>query len=148
MAKKSKKSKHKPLPNRKTRFPLYIILFTFAGLGLLVGYRLWSERPEPTTTVSAEVLALGETTFASSCAACHGAEGQGNQDVGAPALNGSMHAWHHSDEQLISQIRYGGMGMPAVGADWDDGEMTAVISYVKQWWSPQQRRSQQGNLGE
>lgn len=146
MAKRPKKTTPQP-EQRRTRFPLLIALLVLAGIGLLVGYRLWSERPAP-TAVSAEVLALGETTFASSCAACHGAEGQGNQAVGAPALNGSMHAWHHSDEQLISQIRYGGVSMPAVGADWSDEEIAAVISYVKGWWSPEQRRSQQGTLGE
>ncbi len=63
-------------------------------------------------------------------------------------MNGSQHAWHHSDEQIISQIRQGGMAMPAVGADWSDEEVDAVVSYVKAWWTPQQRDAQAGHLRE
>ena len=98
------------------------------------------------TTVSAETLSLGADLYSATCATCHGTQGAGQGNV--PALNGSQHAWHHSDEQLISQIRQGGMGMPAVGADWSDEEVDAVVSYIKAWWTPQQRDAQAGTLGE
>lgn len=149
MAKPKKPEKSKTRPQRKPRATLSLVVTTaIIAVGLLVGYRVLSNRPEPSTAVSPEVLALGEERFASACAACHGAEGQGGAAANVPALNGSMHAWHHSDEQLIAQIRGGGMSMPAVGAEWSDEEIAAVISYFKQWWSPQQRRGQQGTLGE
>ena len=98
------------------------------------------------TTVSAETLSLGADLYSANCATCHGAQGEGQGNV--PALNGSQHAWHHSDEQIISQIRQGGMAMPAVGADWSDEDVAAVVSYVKAWWTPQQRAAQAGTLGE
>lgn len=39
-------------------------------------------------------------------------------------------------------IRNGGFTMPAIGPDWSDEEITAVIAYIKEWWTPQQRASQ------
>lgn len=102
-----------------------------------------------TPTVSTEVLELGETIYSANCAACHGAEGEGYVSVqNAPALNGSEHAWHHPDEQIISLIRQGGMQMPTVGTDWSDEEIAAVLSYFKAWWTPQQRDAQAGTIGE
>jgi mono/diheme cytochrome c family protein len=32
--------------------------------------------------------------------------------------------------------------MPAVGPEWPDEDITAVLAYVKQWWSPEQRTFQ------
>ena len=40
------------------------------------------------------------------------------------------------------------MAMPAVGAEWSDEEVDAVVSYIKAWWTPQQRTAQAGTLGE
>ena len=100
-------------------------------------------------TADSEILALGETIYSANCASCHGADGEGYASIqNAPALNGSEHAWHHPDEQIISLIRQGGMQMPAVGAAWSDGEIEAVLSYVKAWWTPQQRDAQAGTIGE
>ena len=95
------------------------------------------------------MLALGETIYSANCASCHGAEGEGYASIqNAPALNGSEHSWHHPDEQIIGLIRQGGMQMPAVGADWSDKEVEAVLGYVKAWWTPQQRKAQAGTIGE
>ncbi len=98
--------------------------------------------------VTAEVLQVGESRYQAACAACHGVEGQGHVLLNAPALNGSEHSWHHPDEQIIGLIRNGGTNMPPVGAAWDQEEIDAVLTYFKQWWSPQQRRSQTGTIGE
>ncbi len=107
-----------------------------------------AERFAPSPTVSAEVLARGETLY-QSCAVCHGAEGQGyGNSLNAPALDDSEHAWHHPDEQIIGLIRNGGQLMPAIGAEWDIEDIEAVMTYFKQWWTPQQRASQAGTIGE
>ena len=76
------------------------------------------------------------------CVACHGENGQGY--IG-PALNGSAHAWHHPDPLLVSFIRDGipDTQMPAQRDNLTDEEIDAVISYMKSWWSPRQRRMQQ-----
>jgi len=93
-------------------------------------------------TYSAEQLARGEQAFQANCATCHGATGAGNPRAGVPALNGSMHAWHHPDSQIAATIRQGGLMMPAVGADWSDEQVMAVTAYIKEWWTPQQRAAQ------
>jgi len=102
---------------------------------------LW---PKPTTSnaqdVPDEQLILGETIFQANCASCHGATGQGHQAVKeAPALNGSEHSWHHADSQIRTLIRTGGQIMPAVGKDFSEQEIEAVMAYYKTWWGKQQR---------
>ena len=32
--------------------------------------------------------------------------------------------------------------MPAVGAEWTDGAITAMLAYVKEWWAQEQRVEQ------
>ena len=85
------------------------------------------------------LVAEGEAIFRSNCARCHGTEAQGSPAAGTPALDGTMHAWHHSDSQIAGFVR-GGVGrMPAVGATWSDEEIRALLAYLKQPWSPEQR---------
>lgn len=48
----------------------------------------------------------------------------------------------------IGLIRNGGSMMPAVGANWSDEEIHAVLAHVKSWWQPSQRDTQQGGIGE
>ena len=141
-------AKKRPNQRKKTRFPIGITLLVVVGVGALIGFRVLQDRPAQAQTVSAEVLELGAEKYAASCAGCHGVDGAGNTQVGAPGLNGSAHSWHHDDGYLINQLRYGGMGMPAVAADWTDEEVDAVISYFKSWWDPQQRAMQPGDIGE
>lgn len=55
-----------------------------------------SEQPEP--TISADTVA-GEALY-QSCTACHGLNGQGNEDIGAPNLRG-LNDWY-----LVTQINH------------------------------------------
>lgn len=89
---------------------------------------------------SAEQVALGKTIYEANCASCHGVDGGGYaaDGVPAPALNGSEHAWHHPDSQIAGFVRNGVGQMPAVGSDWTDEEVDATLSYIKQWWEPEQ----------
>jgi len=90
---------------------------------------------------SPELVAQGQVVYTETCAACHGPEGEG--DVGPP-LNGSAHAWHHMDNQLRSVIRDGIPNTQMVGHKdhLTDQEIDAVISFIKTWWTPEQRRMQ------
>lgn len=49
--------------------------------------------------------AVAETLYADNCAACHGEDGKGIADVGAPNLSDAV--WHYGQEQaqLVAQIR-------------------------------------------
>lgn len=147
MAKKRKRTYGKTSARRKklSTTPGWVWLMVAGGVLILAGAVL-AMRPADggqATAVLAppEVLAQGEAIFTETCAACHGAEGEGN--VG-PALNGSMHAWHHVDSQLRSVIRDGIEGTAMVGHKdhLSDEEIDAVISYIKVWWTPEQRRMQ------
>ena len=110
---------------------------------LLVVGLMWQAGSSGTVELaSPEVLAQGETIYRENCVACHGDNGEGN--VG-PALNGSAHAWHHADALLLSFIRDGIPGTQMAHQDdkLSEEEINAVISYLKSWWSPQQRQKQQ-----
>jgi len=100
--------------------------------------------------IDQEVYAHGKSLYEANCVSCHGVEGAGNMQTQIPALDGSMHSWHHSDEWLINQIMHGGVNMPAVGTtlNWSQEDVEAVLTYFKQWWRPQHKRAQQGSIGE
>lgn len=125
-------------------------LFALALVGVFVfANRLRVEQASAPNVSQNELLALGQRTYQASCASCHGENGVGYAGAQtAPAINGSEHAWHHPDEQILDLIRQGGNKMPAVGADWSYEKVEAVWAYVKQWWTPQQREAQQGDIGE
>lgn len=111
---------------------------------LAVYARIGSGGSGPLTypTYPAEQIARGEQAYQANCATCHGVTGAGNSRAGIPALDGTMHAWHHPDSQIAAMIRQGGFMMPAVGPDWSDEQVTDVIAYIKEWWKPQQRAAQ------
>ena len=93
-------------------------------------------------TYPASVVSAGEALYRASCSGCHGAAGEGAAAAGVPALDASMHAWHHADSFYARQIREGGIAMPAVAPEWSDEEVAAVLAYVKEWWEPRQRAFQ------
>ena len=144
---------------------LSLFIFTFMVLGFWSQVKVQSDtqaeiqdnsQTEEATyefTFSEEeqpILALGERLFQANCASCHGVSGEGHTDENqiAPAVNGSEHAWHHGDEQILGMIQNGGRFMPAVGAEWTQEEREAVWVYAKHWWTPEQREFQPGDLGE
>lgn len=135
-----------PQAVRKRRSPPWSVIGVLLGIGVIANVIVWS-RPAASPAAeypqySAELVARGEQAFQANCATCHGPDGSGDVTAGVPALNGSMHSWHHPDSQIARLIRRGGVQMPAVGPDWSDEDITAVLAYVKQWWSPEQRTFQ------
>lgn len=126
-------------------------VFVVSVLAAFVGVRIAASLSAAgSSSVSAKVLAEGEVLYQNGCAACHGSEGEGSSQaaIPAPALDGSAHAWHHSDEQIVGLIRRGGSQMPAVGAAWSDDEVEAALAFVKSRWAPWQREQQVGTIGE
>jgi cytochrome c oxidase cbb3-type subunit 3 len=56
----------------------------------------------------------GESTFKSTCAACHGANGKGNQALGAPNLTDNTWLYGSSEATIVDAILKGHNGhMPA-----------------------------------
>ena len=102
-----------------------------------------------------DTISQGESIFRANCAACHGANGEGQPNwyirkadglLPAPPLNGDGHTWHHGDGTLYRIVSQGGAiyespdlpnyksGMPAFGETLSHEEIIAVITYVKSLW--------------
>jgi cytochrome c oxidase cbb3-type subunit 3 len=76
-------------------------------------------------------LALGKKTFADNCSPCHGDDGKGNKEMGAPNLTTKIWLYGSSLDDIIHRITVGGGGqMPAWGARLSAEEIKAVTVYV------------------
>jgi mono/diheme cytochrome c family protein len=112
-------------------------------------------------TDDAAVLAKGEANYRQQCAACHGAQLQGQprwreRDASgrlpAPPHDASGHTWHHPDEVLFRITKYGvakaanlqdyDSAMPAYEGVLGDDDIVAVLSWIKAQW-PAAIRAQQ-----
>ena len=97
----------------------------------------------------------GAALYAQHCAACHGAQLEGQPDwqvadengvLPAPPHDASGHTWHHDDAMLKDYIRRGGQavlndlgvsmtsGMPAFGELLTDSDIAAVLGFIKSTW--------------
>ena len=99
-----------------------------------------------------EKVALGARLYAEHCAACHGAELEGQPNWRQRRLDGRLpapphdetgHTWHHPAAQLFALTKQGpaaiaGGGyqsdMPAYEGKLSDAEIWAVLSYLKSRW--------------
>jgi cytochrome c oxidase cbb3-type subunit 3 len=73
----------------------------------------------------------GQTTFAEQCAACHGADGKGLQEIGAPNLTDAEWLYGASPEAIREQIWNGRNGvMPAWKDRLDPTTLKAVTVYI------------------
>ena len=95
------------------------------------------------------VARMGQEVFATTCAVCHGANGEGQPNwrirkedgtLPPPPLNGDGHTWHHADALLYRIVSRGGgvpgyeSGMPAFGEVLSHQEIINVLRYVKSLW--------------
>jgi len=99
-------------------------------------------------------VALGAKVYAQSCAACHGAKLEGQPDwrkrlpngrLPAPPHDESGHTWHHPDYVLFAIMKNGLVppyapknyesDMPAFAGKLADGELRAVLAYLKSHWT-------------
>jgi mono/diheme cytochrome c family protein len=107
------------------------------------------------------VLATGQGIYQQHCAACHGAQLQGqpnwrerdaNGRLPAPPHDASGHTWHHPDEVLFRVTKYGvakaanlndyDSAMPAFEGVLTDAEIVAVLSWIRAQWPAAQRAQQ------
>ena len=106
-------------------------------------------RPDDAATV-----ALGRELYASNCAACHGANLEGQvADWRSPGPDGLMpapphdetgHTWHHPDQVLFDITKLGIVAaanlkdyktaMPIYEGVLSDEEIVAVLSFIKSTW--------------
>lgn len=134
-----------------------------AGLAAALGaYAYLSGRDAPPAGLlrpdDRRLVARGERLYAEHCAACHGANLEGQPDWRTPKPDGRLpapphdaggHTWHHPDRLLIELTRRGsaaviGRGyesdMPGFAGTLDDAEIVAVLSFIKSRWPADIRR--------
>jgi cytochrome c oxidase cbb3-type subunit III len=76
-------------------------------------------------------LAAGKKIFAQTCAVCHGPDGKGNRQLGAPNLTDAI--WlYGSDKTTIVEGLWNGRGgiMPAWAGRLDDSTIKSLAAYV------------------
>ncbi len=82
----------------------------------------------PTDGVAAS---RGRAKFAATCAACHGADGKGNQALGAPNLTDKVWLYGGSEASIIETITNGRSGtMPAHENRLTPAQIDLLIAYV------------------
>ncbi|MGO9045962.1 MAG: cytochrome-c oxidase, cbb3-type subunit III [Xanthobacteraceae bacterium] len=82
------------------------------------------------TTPGAD-LVRGAKIFADNCAVCHGPEGKGNREVGAPNLTDNIWLYGPDKKTIMEGIINGRGGvMPAWGGKLDDATIKALTVYV------------------
>ena len=109
-------------------------------------------------------IVAGQSLYADNCAACHGAnlEGQpnwrtpdANGVLPAPPHDGTGHTWHHDDELLFEYTKFGGAaaldnrgvsgfnsGMPAFDETITDDEIWDILAFIRSTWTEREREIQ------
>ena len=78
-----------------------------------------------------EAAKAGEQVFAQACVACHGADGTGNQALGAPNLTDDAWLYGSTYEWIEETVLYGRQNeMPAQGDRLSDDQIHILASYV------------------
>jgi len=73
----------------------------------------------------------GKTVFADNCASCHGEDGKGNKELGAPNLTDGLWLYGDSTATIVQTITNGRRGvMPAWGGRLDPETIKALAIYV------------------
>ncbi len=116
--------------------------------------------PEAPAAGGAVQLALGKKIYDARCAACHGADLEGQPDwrrrlasgeLPAPPHDASGHTWHHPDPWLFDVTKHGTLRFAPPGyksamlgfADvLSDAEIRAVLAHIKASWPPEIRARQ------
>jgi cytochrome c oxidase cbb3-type subunit III len=78
-----------------------------------------------------EAAARGQAIFADNCAACHGPDGKGNQEMGAPNLTDNIWLYGNAKDAVMQSIKTGRGGvMPAWEGRLDPVTVKELAVYV------------------
>ena len=76
-------------------------------------------------------LGIGKKVFADNCALCHGPDGTGNRELGAPTLTDKIWLYASDKETIMEGIRNGrGAVMPAWNGRLNESTIKALTVYV------------------
>ncbi|MCP1198655.1 cytochrome-c oxidase, cbb3-type subunit III [Notoacmeibacter sp. MSK16QG-6] len=91
----------------------------------------WYVRKLSAQEFDAEAAERGETIFVDNCSACHGDDGGGLDDLGAPALNDALWLYGGDHSQIVAQVRQPKHGvMPAWEERLGDTTVKQLTVYV------------------
>ncbi|NRA98348.1 MAG: cytochrome-c oxidase, cbb3-type subunit III [Rhodobacteraceae bacterium] len=113
-----------------SEMPAYGDIFTDEEISQVVHYALsLSDSPEHDPALAS----AGEQLWFDNCAACHGDEGMGMADLGAPNLTDAIWLYGGSLETVTETVTHSRFGiMPAWGLRLTDAEVAATAAYVHQ----------------
>lgn len=115
---------------RWSEMPAYGDIFENEQIRAAANYVMTLSGREPQAP---DLVEQGETLFAENCAACHGENGMGNQDMGAPNLTDAIWLYGGDYDTLVETITYSRFGvMPAWGQRLSEADVKAVALYVHQ----------------
>ena len=118
---------------------------------------VWLSGEQPAALLQpddAQIVEAGQVLYDAHCAACHGAELEGQPNwrergpdglLPAPPHDETGHTWHHPDQMLFDLTKYGVQSiagpdyltaMPAYEGVLSDDEIIAVLSFIKSRWDP------------
>jgi len=108
-------------------------------------------------------VVVGKALYAETCAACHGANLEGQENWRSPDEDGRLpapphdetgHTWHHADQILFDYTKLGGRAMMAAqGMEFDSGmpgfadqltdqEIWNILGYIKSTWPERVQETQ------
>ena len=99
-----------------------------------------TESEEP--AYSSELVSQGEGQYQATCSACHGADGQGVENLGVSLVD-SQFVRDNTDAELLEYVKVGravddplnttGIAMPPKGGNpaLTDDQITAIIAYIR-----------------
>ena len=147
------------MPYRKINLSLAVVLSLLAAALWLWQPQLFEGTATPRLKPDdARLLAIGEQVYLKHCAACHGAQLEGQPEwrsrgadgrLPAPPHDASGHTWHHPDQVLFDITKLGvaavakmpdyASAMPAYQGVLSDEQIVAVLSWIKSRWPPSVR---------
>jgi cytochrome c oxidase cbb3-type subunit 3 len=81
----------------------------------------------------AELATLGAVVFEDNCASCHGDEGKGDRDQGAPNLTDAIWLYGGDKETILETVTYARFGVMPTWVDrLSESDIRAVATYVHQ----------------
>ncbi|MEM6372694.1 MAG: cytochrome-c oxidase, cbb3-type subunit III [Pseudomonadota bacterium] len=114
---------------RWTEMPAYGDIFEDEEIAATVEYVLSISGQEHDVALAAQASDL----FLDNCAACHGDQGMGIRDLGAPNLTDAIWLYGGDRDTLTETITYSRFGvMPPWGQRLDEAEIKAVTLYLHQ----------------
>jgi mono/diheme cytochrome c family protein len=119
---------------RKGALALVLFIAAIALVATLVARAVQETRPPPGAS-------LGERVYYRYCVDCHGRDGRGSWRatvmlIRPGDLSDRGRLQRHTDQYLFDLIKHGGSplgkpGMPGFGFNLDDGQIRAVVDYLR-----------------